>query len=415
MIKLIGPFKQLLRFAEEPLHGALSDGQLTILGDAGIVCDGSRIRSVGNYDELRKQLVRDTVPHELEYIAYDAVGLPGLIDAHTHICFAGDRAGDYALRNAGKSYLEIASQGGGIWDTVRHTRAASREELVSLTLKRIDRLIKQGVTTVEIKSGYGLSVEEELKMLRAINDVQSASGIRVIPTCLAAHIVPRDQYNTAEEYLHHVVAELFPIIKTENLTGRIDAFVEKEAFVSGQIETYLNAAAAYGFDITIHADQFTPIGVPLAVRHKAVSADHLEASDDHSIRLIARSETVAVALPGASMGLGCAFAPTRKLLDAGACVAIASDWNPGSAPMGDLLCQAAVLGAFEKMTNAEVLAGITYRAAHALRLSDCGRLMPDYRADIVVFPTDDYRQILYHQGQMRPCSVYSNGIALHSN
>ena len=167
-----------------------------------------------------------------------------------------------------------------------------------------------------------------------------------------------------------------------------------------------------GFDLTLHVDQFHTGGSAVAVKHKAISADHLEASTDKEIQQLAKSKVIAMALPGATLGLGCPFAPARKLLDAGAAVAIASDWNPGSAPMGDLLSQAAILGTFEKLSNAEVLSGITYRAAAALNLKDRGRVEKNFLADIISFPTNDYREILYQQGQMKPCMVWKSGVAV---
>ncbi len=182
----------------------------------------------------------------------------------------------------------------------------------------------------------------------------------------------------------------------------MDVFIEKNAFDGNAALDYLNRAKHSGFDVTVHADQFTAGGSEVAVKAGAVSADHLEASSDKEINSLAKSNTVAVALPGASLGLGMPYAPARKLLDAGACLAIASDWNPGSAPMGNLLLQAAVLGAAQKLSNAEVFAGLTFRAAKALNLTDRGALAAGLCADLQVYPTNDYREILYHQGSLRP-------------
>jgi len=200
-----------------------------------------------------------------------------------------------------------------------------------------------------------------------------------------------------------------PVMITENLGTRVDAFVEKGAFCAADIQLYFEQATQMGFQLTVHADQFSTGGSALAVASHAVSADHLEASTQTEIELIAGSNTIAVALPGASLGLGCAFAPARKLLNAGACLAIASDWNPGSAPMGDLLMQAAVLGTFEKLSNTEVLAGITFRAAQALQLTDRGRLQTGMLADFLLFPVKHYREIFYHQGKLKPSQVWKNG------
>jgi imidazolonepropionase len=340
------------------------------------------------------------------------VGLPGFVDSHTHICFGGSRANDYALRNAGKSYLEIAKGGGGIWDTVTQTRKSSQNELAKGIIRRADWHLKNGTTTIEVKSGYGLSLPEELKMLRAIQEANTMVAADLVPTCLAAHILPKDFKGTAETYLEVMVDQLFPLLQKENLVHRIDAFVEESAFSAAQIAPYFQHARAMGFDITVHADQFTPGGSEVAVKFGAISADHLEASGEREIRLLAQSDTIATALPGASLGLGCGFTPARKILDAGGALAIASDHNPGSAPMGNLLVQASILGAFEKLSNTEVLAGITFRAAAALGLTDRGKLAKGFWADFLVFPTHHYNEILYHQGSIAPSMVWKKGRAI---
>ncbi|MCL4152544.1 UNVERIFIED_CONTAM: hypothetical protein GTU68_055123, partial [Idotea baltica] len=315
---------------------------------------------------------------------------------------------DYAARNGGKTYQEIAAAGGGIKDTVRHTRAASYVELSNSLDARLDRHLRNGVTTVEVKSGYGLTVEEELRMLRIINKTGDAHAADVVATCLAAHVVPAEM-ESEEAWLNTILEELAPIVKEEKLARRFDIFVEEGTFTVPNSRPFLEELKSRGFQITVHGDQFTTGGSQLGVDVGAMSVDHLEASGAAEIEALALSDTIAVALPGASLGLGCAFTPARRLLDRGASVAIASDWNPGSAPMGDLLTQAAVLGAFEKLSATEVFAGITFRAAAALGLNDRGRLVAGARADIVAFPTDDYREILYHQGQLKPNQVWKNG------
>ncbi len=402
---LIGPFKQLLPMTGIPLKGAVSDEQLVIFQDAGILVDKGRIVSIGNFNQLSKNNKNVTL-HELKG---DHVCLPGFVDAHSHICFGGSRANDYAMRNAGKTYLEIAKAGGGIWDTVTQTRKASEAELIKKTTKLANRHLETGVTTLEVKSGYGLSVEEELKMLRAIQKANKTTASDLITTCLAAHMLPRDYNGSAEEYLDEIVTALFPMLKEEKLTNRIDAFIEESAFSPTHIAPYFKKAKAMGFDITVHADQFSTGGSQVAVDFKAISADHLEASTNHEIALLANSDVIATALPGASIGLGCGFTPARKLLDAGGALAIASDHNPGSAPMGDLLTQAAILGSFEKLSNAEVLAGITFRGAAALNLKDRGKLAEGLLADFSLFHTGNYQEILYNQGNLKPCMVWKNG------
>lgn len=407
---LIGPIRQLLTMRGLEAKGPLQDSQLEIITEAGIFLKDEKIHEIGSYWDIYPEA--QSIGAKMETLQGDFVALPGFVDCHTHICFAGSRAKDFAMRNTGKSYLEIANSGGGIWDTVTQTRKAALEQLVKLTVKRANRHLTDGVTTIEVKSGYGLSVAEEIKMLQATKQANSETAADLIPTCLAAHICPKDFEGSAKEYLETISNELFPILKSENLSNRIDAFIEDSAFSADDIAAYFQKAKDFGFDITVHADQFHVGGSAVAVAFGAISADHLEASTEKEIELLANSDTVAVALPGASIGLGMAFTPARKLLDAGASLAIASDWNPGSAPMGDLLMQASILGTFEKLSNAEVLAGITCRAAAAHGLSDRGSIAVGKLADILLFQTSDYREITYHQGKLKPNMVFKRGIKI---
>lgn len=406
MKKLIGPFTQILTLAGLPLKGALSDDDLQVIPQGGVLVENGLIIAVDFFEKLRKE----NPSVQIEEITGEQVLLPGFVDCHTHICFAGSRAKDYAMRIQGKSYLEIARAGGGIWDSVVQTRAADEELLTGLLLQRVQRHLAEGVTTIEVKSGYGLETRSELKQLRAIAAASAKTRATLIPTCLAAHIVPRDFSGTQAEYLSYVFQDLLPVIKHENLASRVDIFIEESAFNADNALIYLNKARQMGFDITVHADQFTTGGSAVAVRSGAVSADHLEASKDAEIKMLANSDTVAVVLPGASLGLGMPYAPARKLLDAGACLAIASDWNPGSAPMGDLLMQASVMSAAEKLNTAEVFAGMTFRAAKALNLTDRGILAVGMLADMQAYPCGDYREILYMQGKMKPAKVWTVNI-----
>lgn len=290
----IGPLTQCLPMTHLALKGALKDEDLGVIVNAGILCKGNKIVKVAGFEQLK-----------VEAIALDArcitlqgnyVCTPGFIDAHTHICFAGSRAHDYAMRNAGKTYLEIAKAGGGIWDTVTQTRNASLKELVRLTTARSNTLLQSGITTVEVKSGYGLSIQEELKMLRAIHEANQHTLSDLVSTCLAAHMLPKDYEGTAETYLHEISTELFPLLLKEKLTHRIDAFIEESAFSEITIRPYFEKAKAMGFDITVHADQFTTGGSKVAVDFKALSADHLEASSEIQIKMLAESDVIAVAL-----------------------------------------------------------------------------------------------------------------------
>ena len=404
-MELIGPISQLVSLRDLPHKGRIGDSALHTISNAGIAFDNDTILAVDSWDVLVAAYPNAT-KRELDQ---NYVAVPGYIDCHTHLCFGGNRARDFALRNAGVSYLEIAQSGGGIWDTVTQTRKCTEQELTQIVIKNANKQLQLGITTSEVKSGYGLSVEEEIKMLRAIRNGSKETAADLVATCLAAHLTPKDFSGTNEDYLNYLVTNLFPVLQSEKLTNRIDAFIETSAFSASEILPYLQAAKKFGFDITIHADQFTTSGSEVAVQIGAISADHLEASGDKDIELVAQSNTIAVALPGASVGLGCPFAPARKILDKGGALAIASDWNPGSAPMGDLVCQASILATFEKLTTAEVFAGITFRAAAALNLFDRGRLIAGNKADFILYPSTDYRDILYYQGSLRPSQVWKSG------
>ncbi|KYH04584.1 MULTISPECIES: imidazolonepropionase [Chryseobacterium] len=404
-MKLIGPFKQVVTLANLPLRGKISDEQLEIIVDGGIVVDQNTIRKVGNFETLKTE--NPTI--EIEQIEGEQIVLPAFVDSHTHICFGGNRANDFAMRNAGKTYLEIAESGGGIWSSVQHTRNASEEELLKTLGERINFLIDLGITTIEVKSGYGLDVENELKMLRIIKKAQNVTKATLVPTCLSAHLKPRDFDGSNPEYLQYIITEILPKVKEESLANRVDIFIEKSAFQPEESKEFLLKAKELGFEITVHADQFTPGSSRIAVEVGAKSADHLEATIDEDIQFLAESDTVATALPGASLGLGEKFTPARKLLDAGAIVAIASDWNPGSAPMGNLITQASILATFQKLTTAEVLAGMTFRAAYALNLEDRGQLEVGKKADFVTFKTNNFQNVLYNQGSLKAEQVYIDG------
>ncbi|MGV0965341.1 imidazolonepropionase [Empedobacter falsenii] len=408
-MKLIGPFRQIITLANLPLKGAIHENQVEVLEDGGIIIDDETIVEIGNFETLSQQY--PTI--EIEQIKTEQILLPGFVDSHTHVCFGGNRAKDFAMRLDGKTYLEIAESGGGIWSTVTETRKKTVDELKDITLKHIAQLAKQGITTAEVKSGYALSVEGEIKMLEAINMANQESEIDLIPTFLGAHMKPKDFEGSNKEYLELLVKEVFPKLKADNLANRVDIFVEQSAFSVEEGDYFLNEAKNQGFEITIHADQFTAGGSYLATKYNALSADHLEFSGEEEVKNIANSDVVATVLPGASIGLGMQYAPARKLLDAGCCVSIASDWNPGSAPMGNLLTQASVLATFEKLSMAEVLAAITFRAAKALNLADRGTIEKGKKADFISFSTFDYRNIIYYQGQLQPTHVWKNGALIN--
>ncbi|MCP4122351.1 MAG: imidazolonepropionase [Bacteroidetes bacterium] len=408
MQRIIGPFKQILTMVGIPLKGSLRDAQLDILEDACVLLENERIAATGCLESLVAEFPAAIV----EELPGNHVLLPGFIDSHTHLCWAGSRANDFAMRLEGKTYLEIAESGGGIWSTVQHTRSAHREQLVTDMLQRIEHQVKSGITTIEIKSGYGLNKDDEIKMLRSIKSATRGCSATLIPTCLAAHMKPKNHKASEREYLQFLINEVLPYLKEHSLTKRVDIFIERSAFNQEDALFYLSQAKRMGFSITIHGDQFTVGGSEIAIRSGAVSVDHLEASTDVEIEALANSSVIATVLPGASMGLGMNFAPARKMLDAGCSLSIASDWNPGSAPMGELLMQASVMAVYEKLSIAEVLAGLTIRAAAALELSDRGSVVTGHRADLQAYNVSDYRDIIYNQGRIRPEFVWTGGVLM---
>jgi imidazolonepropionase len=406
-VNVIGPFSQILTMDQLPLNGPVSDDSLLIMKDAGVVIKNGIIIEIDQFSILSSRN-KNVIP-----LSEPMVAIPGLIDAHTHLCFAGSREKDYAARLCGLSYQEIAKRGGGILDTVFKTRNTSQEDLLIQLLHRLKKQQKQGITTCEIKSGYGLTIDDELKILRTIKSAATKQPIELIPTCLAAHVIP-PEYSVAEEYLQLVIDKLLPRIKKEKLSERIDIFIEEGAFSPEAAIKFLFKAKKKGFDVCVHANQFSSGGVNVAAAVHAQSADHLEVLSKEECFQLKENKVAAIILPGASFGLGIPYAPARLLLDEGVSVVIASDWNPGSAPMGQLLTQAAVLGAYEKLTIAETIAGLTYRAAAALNLKDRGILQKGMRADLALFPCKDYREILYYQGSLLPSSLVIEG-ELYSN
>ena len=384
-----------------PERGAISDNSLEIIDDGGVVIEDGKIIEVGDFLSLSKNDL------DVREITYPCVLLPGFIDSHTHVCHYGNRSDEYAKRNSGISYQQILEEGGGIHNTMNSTSNSTDEQLKDDTLNRLKRHFQEGVLTCEVKSGYAPNLEDEVRMLRIINEIDSSNDIDLIPTCLAAHVTPK-KYESSKKYLDSIVNDLLPIIKEENLSNRVDIFIEEKAFSITEASNFLEKIKN-DFYITAHANQFTSGGLKVGVDNGAVSVDHLEVITDQEIDYLSKSDTTGVVLPGCSLGLGIPFAPARKLLDYNCKVSIASDWNPGSAPMGDLLMQASLLGSTEKLSNAEVLAGITCRAANALSLEDRGSLENGKIADMIGFKTNDFRDILYNQGKLKPSFICKRG------
>ncbi|HTY47389.1 MAG TPA: imidazolonepropionase [Methanomassiliicoccales archaeon] len=411
--RLIGPFAEILTMDHLPLNGSLRDDELEVVRDGGVLLSQGRILEVLGrkaFRSMRRDLEKDPRRGELRIIESEMVLMPGMVDAHTHMCYAGDRSGEFARSLAGESYRDIAAAGGGILSTVRATRKASEDELVASLSKRAREHLERGITTCEVKSGYGLDVRTETRMLKAIRRVNESRAPHpfLVPTCLAAHVRP-PEFKLDADYLDHVVHKLLPSVMKQKLAGRVDIYVDDGAFTHEDAETYLVQAKELGFVPVLHADQFSRGGSSVAAHVGALSADHLEHSTKEDLEKLRETGVIAVVLPGSAIGLGVRPAPAREMLDLGLSMAIASDWNPGSAPMGDLLIEACVLAAGQKLTVAEVLAGVTVRGANALGLTDRGVIKSGMQADLIGFECASHLDIVYRQGALRPSLVMRSG------
>lgn len=365
-----------------PLRGAALRS-VQVIEHAFILCEGVRIAAVGRMADLR--LEGDVA--ELDGRGLAAV--PGLVDCHTHACFAGDRVGEFSLRAGGASYEELHAAGGGILSTVRATRAAGRDALTRSTLKHRAWMRAHGTTTFEAKSGYGLDRDTELDQLRAVRD---AGGI---PTWLGAHALP-PEFEQRDAYLDFLIEDVLP--DAALLAEAADVFLEQSAFAAAQARRYLAACREHGLVLRLHGDQFTESGaIPLALELRARSVDHLEATGPEGVRALAGSDVTAVLLPTSALFLGRPMPPARALVDAGAAVALATDFNPGSAFSESLPLACSLACTQMRLAPEEALSACTVNAAHVLGRADrIGRIEPGFQADIVLLDASDWRYLAYH-------------------
>lgn len=371
--------------------------------------DASCLNTLSGHDLIVENgRVKDFIPsnsplttHHRTVDVKDKVITPGFVECHTHSLFAGDRSAEFRMKLEGKSYEDIAAMGGGIVSSVKAIRETSESDLLSLLLKRIDIFVSQGVTSLEIKSGYGLSYEAELKMLRVIKKAASLRNINIIPCFLGAHSVPTELKNDRKKYLSIIVDELLPRIKEENLATRCDAFCERSAFSPVEVEQVFTVAKSLGFQLTLHTEQFNNIGgLELALKMNALSVDHLEVLRDDQINLFIDSETVAVLLPGVSYTLDYSYAPARRLIDSGATVALATDYNPGTSNINSIFLIMSLAARKLKMTSEEIISVYTINSAAALGISNVtGSLEQGKLADLAILNISNYEQIIYNTAQ----------------
>jgi imidazolonepropionase len=366
-----------------PLRGAAL-GEVDVPENAYLLVEGGQVVETGTMRDLRPR--RDEI-EELDGRGLCAV--PGLVDCHTHACFAGDRVDEFARRAAGATYEELHAAGGGILATVRATRAAGEPGLREALLRHRTWMLRAGTAVFEAKSGYGLDRETELASLRAIREVGG------IPTWLGAHAVP-PEFRDADAYLDFALSEVLPA--AAQVAEAADVFVERGAFGVAQARRFLEACREHGLELRLHGDQFTELGaIPLAVQVGARSVDHLEATGPDGIRMLAASGVVGVLLPASALVLGRPMPPARALADAGAAIALATDFNPGSSFCESLPLVCALAATQLKLTPAEALAACTVNAAHVLgRADNVGRLAPGYEAHCTLLDAPDWRYLAYH-------------------
>jgi len=379
--------------------------EINSIEDASIVIEDDIIKDIIPTKSVSKSSFDEVIDLN------DKILLPGLVECHTHTAFTGSRADEFRQKLAGVSYEEIASTGGGILKTVNAVRSASFEDLVKIIKPRIEHFISQGITTLEIKSGYGLDFENERKLLQVINFMSEIFPIDIIPTFLGAHTFPVEYKDDRKGYVDLIINKMIPHFAEQELAVFCDGFCERTAFTAEEIDLIFIAAKEYNLKLKLHTEQFNTIGgLDSALKHNAVSVDHLEVIDKNDIQKLRKSDTVAVLLPGVSFFLNHTYAPARKLIDNDAIVALATDYNPGSSHISSLALIMTLAALKMNMTIEETISAVTINAAKALcREEKVGSIEIGKKADFAVFNTTEYANIVYDIGRNLNCMTIKNG------
>jgi imidazolonepropionase len=403
--------QQLVTLAGPPRPRAGAElRELAIVENAVLLARDGRIEAVGRAAEIE-------IPRDASIV--DAAGgivLPGFVDAHTHPVFAGTRADEYEQRAAGATYAEIAARGGGIRSTVRRTRVATEEDLVQAAERYAEWFLRGGTTTIEAKSGYGLSLEAELKLLRVVRRLAQRGRLRYVPTFLGAHEIPDEFRSRTAEYVELVIREMLPRVAEEKLAEYCDVFCEPNIFPAEQARAVLRAARGHGLGLRLHADQFTPdAGALLAAELGAATADHLEATTTAGFKALQAAQVQPVLLPASVYNLGSTHYPAaREMISLGMPVVLATDFNPGSSPTASMPMALSLACTQMKMTPAEAISACTVNAAYSLRRgSQIGSLEPGKLADFVIHECYDYRELPYFFGRDTARAVYIGGMCVY--
>jgi imidazolonepropionase len=400
LVALAGP--------KRPRVGA-ETSELAIIRDGGMLIRNGKIDLVGSSEEVAKNAGDAKIVD-----AGGRVVLPGFVDAHTHLVFAGNRLDDFERRARGETYEQIARAGGGIWSTVEKTRAASAEELFDQAQTHAEWFLRCGTTTIEAKSGYGLTVEDELKILRVMQRLNEQTPLEIVPTFLGAHAVPREM--DADEYVEVVIDEMLPRIASEKLAEFCDVFCERGYFNAEHSRRILTAARKLGLGLRIHADQLSDSGgAQLAAELKTTTADHLEKTDGQGIAAMKSAGVQPILLPGSVFALGFSDYPrAREMVEAGLAVVIATDFNPGSSPTPSMPMILSLACTQMKMSPAEAITASTINAAYSLNRGDkIGSLEQGKLANVSIFDCEDYRELAYWFGMPQTHSVYVKGRRTH--
>ncbi|HXD33471.1 MAG TPA: imidazolonepropionase [Pyrinomonadaceae bacterium] len=401
--------KQLVTLAgpARPRFGA-ELRELSIINDGAMLIRDGRIAQIGTREQIEPAITNDCEVID----AGGRVVMPGFVDAHTHPVFGGTRADEFEERSSGVSYQEIAARGGGIQSTVRATRAASLDQLVATGKRYADWFLRGGTTTVEAKSGYGLSLEDEIKILRAIKRLHDETALDYVPTFLGAHSVPPEYQSRRDAYVQLLIEEMIPQIARENLAEYCDVFCEERVFTTDESWKILAAARCHGLGLRLHADQLSLSGgAKLAAELHTVTADHLEHTDSEGIAALQNGRVQPVLLPASVYALGSTRYPAaREMIEAGLSVVLATDFNPGSSPTTSMSIVLSLACTHLKMTPAESITATTINAAYSLgRGDDIGSLEPGKAADFVIHDCDDYRELAYFFGIEHSWKVYAGG------
>jgi len=386
---------------------------LSIINDGALFVHDSRIEKVGTRDEISALIDNDTAVVD----AGGRIVLPGFVDAHTHPVFAGTRVDEFEERSRGATYQEIAARGGGIQSTVNRTRAASLDELVASGKRYAKWFLRGGTTTVEAKSGYGLSLEDELRILRAIKKLDEETPLRYVPTFLGAHSVPPEYRTRRDDYVALIIDEMLPIVAREQLAEYCDVFCENKVFTNTESWKILSAARCNGLGLRMHADQLSLSGgAKLAAELGAVTADHLEHTDTEGIAALKHANVQPILLPGSVYALGSSHYPAaREMIDSGLAVILATDFNPGSSPTPSMLMVLSLAVTHMKMTPAEAITASTINAAYSLKRGDTiGSLEKGKLADFVIHDCDDYRELAYFFGIEHAWKTFASGVEVRT-